>query len=680
MPAYYASAADRFLEASEDEILGALARASSYDDTPQQKRAWLDEIYALKAAISAAVKAFPPAIQWGLLLEYPLLRLGHRLDAVILAGSAVCVLEFKVGSDGADSASRRQVEDYAADLRDFHAPTQSLVVFPGVCATEATPGELFPPVIANGIAKTQVVAVSQIDRFLLDACGVLDTSVQISVSEWNAGAYRPVPTIIKAASMIYVSNSVADIRNALTSHANLTTTVERLAKIRRFAMEQKKHIVCFVTGVPGSGKTLVGLDLVHDERFGSAGAGEAAFLSGNSPLVAVLREALAKDSAEARGTSINQERNDVRARIQHLMSYLGEYLDHNPDSPPHEHIIVFDEAQRAWDEKYGKQKFGRTASEPLLFLDIMSRHSDWALIVALVGGGQEINRGEHGLIEWGKALNHFNSNPSNTRSWSVYASEDTIAGRAMYGGTPLWDAETAKSIESTATNDLHLEVSIRSYRNEVATEWVAAVLDGRQLDARRLATEAGVAQFPIYITRSLEHARSWLRTNSIGYRRFGLLATSGARRLRGYGLGVTLKVTELKDIVHWFLAEHDDLRSSQALEVTGTEFACQGLEIDRACVCWDHDMIWNPRTSTWLFRTFQGTKWRNAKDAAKRRYIANSYRVLLSRAREAMVIWIPPGEPGDETRQPAEMNATYRYLISCGVRTLEEVERMSNVG
>jgi hypothetical protein len=204
------------------------------------------------------------------------------------------------------------------------------------------------------------------------------------------------------------------------------------------------------------------------------------------------------------------------------------------------------------------------------------------------------------------------------------------------------------------------------------------VLEGRQLDARRYATD--VETFPIYITRSLDQARNWLRQTTLGYRRFGLLATSGARRLRGYGLGVTLKVTEQKDIVHWFLAEHDDLRSSQALEVTATEFACQGLEIDRACVCWDHDMVWNPKTSTWKARAFKGTKWQGVSDEAKRRYIVNSYRVLLSRAREAMVIWIPPGDYADDTRPPAEMDATFRYLSSCGIRTLEEHIRISDVG
>lgn len=677
MPAYYANTVRGFLSDPLEKVVGALMLRSVHDVNPQQSRAWGEEARLLAESLRSISDDLPAAKDWGILLEYPLLRLGRRLDAVLLVGEAVCVIEFKVGSDKVDSLSRRQVEDYAADLRDFHAPTRRLNILPAVCATESNSCELQPIRITDRVARTVEIAPAKIKEFLIRVHQTMGHGQQISVDEWDAGAYRPVPSIIEAASMIYVTNSVADIQNALTSRGNLNATVDELARIRRWSIEHHRHVVCFVTGVPGSGKTLVGLNLVHDGRFGSVGSGEAAFLSGNGPLVGVLREALARDSAQASGGAIKKERNDVRARIQHLMSYLGQYLDQEPDSPPHEHIIVFDEAQRAWDEKFGKQKFGRTASEPRLFLEIMGRHTDWAMIVALVGGGQEINRGEHGLIEWGRALTNFNSEKGD-KKWCAFASAETIAGRALYGGTPLWEEGRSTNVEANAADDLHLSVAIRSHRNERAVEWISAVLEGRQLDARRYATE--VADFPIYITRSLEQARQWLRRTSIGYRRFGLLATSGARRLRGYGLGVTLKVTEQKDIVHWFLADHEDLRSSQALEVTGTEFACQGLEIDRACVCWDHDMVWSPKASVWRLRAFKGTKWQSIKDEAKRRYVVNAYRVLLSRAREALVIWIPPGDPHDPTRLPAEMEATYRYIASCGVRSLEDVEAVADVG
>jgi hypothetical protein len=673
MPAYYAATAASFLRAPTNEIVGALSMASVHETTPEQNRAWRDSIETLKSALAEIQSQQAISSEWGVLFEYPLLRLGRRLDAVVLAGAAVCVLEFKGASQGNAAASRRQAEDYAADLRYFHAPTAALRVFPAVCAPAV--GELtsLDFVSAEGVARALVLPPTQLGRFLLRAFHCAADAQQISLHAWNAGAYRPVPTIIQAASMIYVNNSVEEIRTALSHRENLTATIDRLAEIRRWAIQEKKHVVCFVTGVPGSGKTLVGLDLVHDEKFSSEKSGDAAFLSGNSPLVAVLREALAKEAARTKGTSLKRERDSVRARIQHLMGYLNQYLNHDLAGAPHEHVIVFDEAQRAWDEAYGKQKFDRTASEPMLFLEIMARHADWAMIVALVGGGQEINRGEHGLIEWGRALSKYNS--AHSRPWVVFANSETIEGRALYGGTPLWDAETRQRTEAKAADDLHLSVAIRNYRSEVAIDWIAAVLDGRQLDARRLAAEAGVSKFPLFITRSLDDARAWLRETSLGDRRYGLLATSGARRLRGYGLGSTLKVSEIQEIVHWFLADHHDLRSSQALEVTATEFDCQGLEIDRACVCWDHNMVWNATKSTWLIRKFQGTQWKTVQDESARRYVANSYRVLLSRAREAMVIWVPPGHFADSTRPPGEMDATYRFLLSCGVRELKEWKR-----
>jgi hypothetical protein len=478
--------------------------------------------------------------------------------------------------------------------------------------------------------------------------------------------------------MLYLTHSVAEIRQALSSHVNLNETVDRIAEIRQWAIDNRRKAVCFVTGVPGSGKTLIGLNLVHDPRFGTAGSGEAAFLSGNSPLVEVLREALARDASKSTGHAIGLERRKVVARIQHLMSYLRQYLDHEPGHAPHDHIVVFDEAQRAWDEAYGKQKFKRTASEPYLFLEILGRHADWALIVALVGGGQEINTGEHGLVEWGKALRRYNEEVAANDRWEVIGSSQLQEPSPVYGGAPLWEGEPPNSVAVRIQDGLHLPVTIRSFRNEVANEWIAAFLDGNQLVARRLALD--VASFPIYVTRSLAAARSWLRKTSLGNRRFGLLATSGARRLRGYGLGVSLNASDLPGIVNWFLAEPEDVRSSYALEVTANEFACQGLELDRVCVCWEGDMTWTPRTSTWSYKAFKGDKWQSVRNESKQRYVRNSYRVLLSRAREAVVIWVPPGDRGDPTRPVSPMDETFAYLLSCGVRRLEEVERIAMTG
>ena len=572
MPAYLAPTFDEFLIASPDAVIGRLAQAQG-NVTDDQVYAWRQEIFILTDALSVLVEGYPRIHDFGILLEYPLFRVGRRLDAVALVGSAICVIEFKVGSEFADSAAKRQVEDYALDLRDFHAPSVGREIFPVVCPTEYIGPMLELSEATECVARTVTVSRSGLGTFLQSLIVAESKQGSISVHDWDCGAYRPIPPIIEAASMLYLTHSVVEIRQALSSHVNLNETVDRIAEIRQWAIENRRKAVCFVTGVPGSGKTLVGLNLVHDPRFGGAGGGEAAFLSGNSPLVAVLREALARDAAKSRGRAIGIERRNVRARIQHLMSYLRQYLDHEPGRAPHDHIVVFDEAQRAWDEAYGKQKFGRTASEPYLFLEILGRHTDWALIVALVGGGQEINTGEHGLVEWGKALLRYNEQVEAHSRWEVIGPSQLQETSSVYGGAPLWEGEPPISVPVKIQDGLHLPVTIRSFRNEVANEWIAAFLDGNQLAARRLAMD--VASFPIFVTRSLNAARGWLRRTSRGKRRFGLLATSGARRLRAYGLGVTLNASDLPGIVNWFLAEPEDVRSSFALEVTANEFACQ---------------------------------------------------------------------------------------------------------
>lgn len=280
--------------------------------------------------------------------------------------------------------------------------------------------------------------------------------------------------------------------------------------------------------------------------------------------------------------------------------------------------------------------------------------------------------------DWWKALLRYNEQAEAHRRWEVIGPRQLQETSSVYGGAPLWEGEPPISVPVKIQDGLHLPVTIRSFRNEVANEWIAAFLDGNQLAARRLAMD--VASFPIFVTRSLNAARAWLRRTSRGKRRFGLLATSGARRLRAYGLGVTLNASDLPGIVNWFLAEPEDVRSSFALEVTANEFACQGLELDRICVCWEGDMTWVPRTSTWNYKAFKGDVWQSVRKESKQRYVRNSYRVLLSRAREAVVIWVPPGDHTDLTRAVGPMDETFAYLLSCGVRRLEDAERIAMAG
>jgi hypothetical protein len=348
------------------------------------------------------------------------------------------------------------------------------------------------------------------------------------------------------------------------------------------------------------------------------------------------------------------------------MNFLEEYLVAHPEQPPADKVVLFDEAQRAWDADYGAQKFGRPKSEPALFLEIMERHRDWAVIVALVGGGQEINRGERGLSEWGTALLERNV-ASSDPVWCVIAASDIVTGG---------DATTWQSLfPSRATPDwvmrderLHLSVGVRSHRCAATTQWTNALLDGRIIHARRIAE--GTEDFPIWITRSLEDARRWLRERTRGNRRCGLVASSGARRLRADGLGVTLSANELGDVANWYLLPREDIRSSFALEVAANEYTCQGLELDYVGLCWDGDLLWDPPNAEWRPYRLNGSRWQRINDADTMRWAINKYRVLLSRARVGTIIWVPQGCALDTTRDEAARNNIASTLAAAGARTI----------
>jgi len=345
------------------------------------------------------------------------------------------------------------------------------------------------------------------------------------------------------------------------------------------------------------------------------------------------------------------------------MNYLEEYITEHPDRPPHEHVIVFDEAQRAWDAEYGRRKFNRAASEPELFLEIMGRHHDWSVIIALVGGGQEINTGEGGLAEWGAALQK-RANENSDNQWEVYAAPQVVSGGQETVGQRLFSDDVSYEGLIDVDRQLHLPVSVRAYKCEAVTNWVNEVITGNSDQAFKIARE--VEDFPIFLTRSLNTARTWLKRNERGTRRCGLVASSGARRLRAEGLGVSLSAMELDAVKHWYLQARGDIRSSCALEVTANEYTCQGLELDYVGVCWGGDMLWVNTTQQWKFRKLIGGSWSNVRRVEAQNFNSNTYRVLMTRARLGMVIWVPEGEKEDPTRDPIGFNETARFLTECG--------------
>lgn len=663
MPAFYKAAAAQFIGTPSDVVVGTLSTAlikGFSGDHQRQLVSWQTQVEILQSALRRVIVDYATAGSWGVLFEFPLLRLQRRLDVVLLAGSRAVVLEFKVGATSYQTADVQQVEDYALDLRDFHEASHDLAILPILCATKA-PDRRYTVSDVQGVAETVLCNEHTVVQ-VLTSIGAGPSGRQIDLEAWEQSPYRPVPSIIEAAELLYAGHEVREIAHASADPENLGATTDRLIEIIAEAQRRSQHVVAFVTGVPGSGKTLAGLNAIHDPRFRGGGRGSGAFLSGNTPLVTVLREALARDDNRRTRKTLGHARREVRAEIQGLMSYLQEYLDAHPGQPPVDHVIVFDEAQRAWDADYGAQKFNRPKSEPALFLEIMDRHEDWAVIIALVGGGQEINRGERGLSEWGAALIDRNKELGERR-WMAIAAPDVLTG----GDATAWQALFAdrRSPEWVARDKrLHLSVSVRSYRCLATTQWVNALLEGRIEQARRLAAEA--EELPIFLTRDINQARGWLRRNARGTRRCGLVASSGARRLRAEGLGVTLSASELADVANWYLLPKGDIRSSFALEVAANEYTCQGLELDYVGSAWDGDLIWEPGTSSWTPRKLNGSIWQRVRDEDTQRWIRNKYRVLLTRGRLGTVIWVPEGSHDDHTCDPRTLNEIACTLLEAG--------------
>ncbi len=596
-----------------------------------------------------------------------MLRLQRRLDVVLLVGQRVLVIEFKVGATKYEPADIRQVEDYALDLRDFHGASHSLSITPVLCATMASHMD-HRSTSSAGVGATCLCSAGSLADFLAELARRSDNGPQLDFSAWDAAPYRPVPSIIEAAELLYAGHEVREIAQASSAPENLGATTDRLIEIISDAQKNGRHVIAFVTGVPGSGKTLAGLNAIHDPRFRGEERPAGAFLSGNTPLVTVLREALARDHARRTGKTLRDAAREVRSEIQGLMNYLEEYLDAHPDRAPSDQVIVFDEAQRAWDADYGAKKFNRSKSEPALFLEIMDRHPDWAVIIALVGGGQEINRGERGLSEWGAALRERNETGSGHK-WKAITAPDIVTG----GDATAWQSlfsggECAEWVERDER--LHLSVCVRSYRCLLTTRWVNALLSGDIEQARQIAEEA--EDLPIYLTRSLDRARQWLLENARGSRRCGLVATSGARRLRASGLGATLSANDLSEVANWYLLPKGDIRSSYALEVTANEYTSQGLELDYVGVCWDGDLLWDAADQTWRVFQLAGPKWQTIKDTHKQRWAVNKYRVLLTRARLGTVIWVPFGNAEDQTRDPEARDLVAETLLAAGARILSD--------
>lgn len=650
-----------FVQLDDDAALGSLNRATLSDGHASsytaQQAAWLEQIQILKRVGIELMLRRPDAASWQIFLEYRIPRRSKRIDCVVLAGSAVLVLEFKVGAAEADRSARWQAEDYLLDLRDFHAGSRDIPLSAAVIPTaRLDPAEDMSEAVAT-------LRASDIAPWLEMHAG--PRAAAISASTWDLSGYAPSPTIIDATRRIFSGHSVAELSHHYAD--NLHGTVAAIASAVAEARARRERLVCFVTGVPGAGKTLAGLEAVQRIEAESADGEGASFLSGNGPLVKVLREALARDAAirvGSDGSRVTKREAGRRAEklVQNVHVFVREHGIEHPEEPFQDTVVAYDEAQRAWDaaavERFHKRPLG---SEAALILEVMGRRPGWGAVIAIVGEGQEINRGEAGLAEWGRALS------ASRFRWRVLASPTVLGDRGQPGR--LFSSTTPDNIDLEASASMHLSVSVRSPRAQHMANWVHAVLSLRPAEAACQIAE--MRGFRLAFTRSLNNAKAWLRDAARGDRRPGLLASSGALRHRAYGLEMDSSFHRGFPYADWFLNPAGDVRSSHQLEVALTEFECQGLELDFVGLCWGDDLTPNVSGAAWDARDFRGSRWTSIRDEQRFRYLINKYRVLMTRAREGMVVWVPPGDPGDPTREPARLDRVARLLAASGAACID---------
>lgn len=622
---YYHNTITKILSQSFDAIWAQLTAVGRGDLLHTQKQAWAEQIKILKAHLSG--------FSGDIFFEYSIPRMGKRIDAVLLIDGIVFVVEFKVGSKELTGADINQVWDYALDLKYFHEESHHLPIIPILVATNAKENDILlfqyddqivRPILSNGDNIADIIRQSQL----------IFPSTQIDNYLWSISRYAPTPTIIEAAQALYKNHSVKDISRSDAD--NLTDTSNYIFRVIEQAKTEQNKVICFVTGVPGTGKTLVGLN-ISTQSAGKEGGVNAVYLSGNGRLVKILVEALTRDKVrqlkeQGEKRTKKEVAQEVKSFIQNVhhfrdaclegtiiqdgqivadLEYFRSEKNRDKSYAPIDHIAIFDEAQRAWTKDMTadfmhrkKSRPGFPYSEPEFLISCMDRHKDWVMVVCLVGGGQEINTGEAGISEWIASLNnHF-------KDWHVHISS-RLTDKEYAAGEAL--SLLADHPNVYTTDELHLAVSLRSFRAEKLSLFVHKLLDMNKVAATETRKE--LTKYPIVLTRDVEKAKQWLKSKARGNERYGIIVSSQAYRLRPLAIDVRVK----PDPVHWFLSDREDIRSSYYMEDVVTEFDIQGLELDYTCVVWDGDFRY--KTNEWGTYSFVGSKWQNIKKDERKMYL-----------------------------------------------------------
>ena len=571
-----------------------------------QSSAWEEEIELLRNSLRDLSIARPDSLQWSLILEYELpLEGGRRPDAIILGPQELYVLEFKQDPD-LQRAYIDQVNAYARDLSEYHSKTHGLKVTP----------LLIPTKVEDFQAEKDGVLVLSKNR-IAPQLDLMPQGIPVDLGDWLAGDYAPLPTLIAAAKMIFNNERLPAIKR--TQSLGVGEAVSALRSVVKRSKDGNERSLAFVSGVPGAGKTLVGLQFVYAE---SDTESQAIFLSGNGPLVEVLRDALKS-----------------KAFVSDLHAFIKSYG--MTSKVPKQHIVVFDEAQRAWDQEHMNNKKAVPHSEPELLISIGEKISDWATLVGLIGHGQEINTGEEAGIEgWFKAVKSQHAKSQ----WKIYAPP------RFAGEFPGEDIEIIPSLDLTKT--------LRSRQAEDLHDWVQNLLEGNLSTASKIASKIWLQNYPIFVTRNLDEARSylWSMYSEQPSKRYGILASSKDKHLPSLGIRNGFQDTKLVKYANWYNNEINQKGSCCNLDDVVTEFGCQGLELDMAIVAWGNDFLWDG--SQWVMRKMRSRF--PQRDPHQLRL--NSYRVLLTRSRDGMVVFVPEG---------AEFDKSEHALLASGARVLE---------
>lgn len=704
----YHSSIEEFVNSDYNSIFGALCDNYHGDALTTTREAWQSEILIMQDILQYYL-----FFDGEIIFEYDIPRLGKRIDVVLLLEGIIFCLEFKVGESRVLEADIDQVLDYALDLKNFHKFSHDNLIVPILIVTNYpnSSTDIKMSIYDDRVVNPLVTGKDGI-RNLINELLIHFPNESPVDSNWIISPYAPTPTIIEAAKTLYESHSVEDITRHEAEKVSTDATIAYILDVIQKSKANREKSICFVTGVPGAGKTLVGLDVAVKQTYQGGDKPiedeGAVYLSGNGPLVAVLTEALAKDNYQkCRERSESKKLSDSRREVGKFIQIIHRYRDNmlakikNPvengvleiDESKAvklaesgygevEHVAIFDEAQRSWTHKrladylkrggtYGnKLKVPNfPMSEAAFLIWSLDQREDWATIICLVGGGQEINTGEAGIAEWIKALNE------KFPHWNVYISPKLTEAEYAEGKV---NELLEKNNNVTYSDSLHLAVSLRSYRAEKLSAFVHALL-AFESNAAELYKEIK-DKYPIVLTRDMERAKRWLHDKVRGTERTGVLITKESARFKPLGVHVLPSGDE--NAVHWFLEDKIDTRASNYLEDAATEIQVQGLELDYTCVLWDADMRYE--NGEWRFYRFNGqTKWveqtptsESKQDLMK--YMLNAYRVLLTRARAGMVICVPEGNGNknpsgfweDSTRLPEYYNGTYEYLKSLGIEEI----------